>query len=731
MSNPRLKDYDSGINLHQVFQFGVFNLNAETGELRKHGVKLRLPDQPVQVLTLLLERSGEVISREEIQKRLWPENTYVDFDNAINSSVRKLRDALGDSADNPRFIETLSRRGYRFIAPVSRAPGLERQPAVEKREPIPKRRRNWWAVGIASAALIVGIAASILWRVEKTDNTSGEAPFPAVPLTGNPGFETGPSFSPEGTRVAYSWEEPGKHVSNIYVKLVGPGDPVRLTSGVDGDFGPAWSPDGRSIAFLRARAPFRAAVMITSAMGGQERELAEVTLNTRTILGHWRALEVPPPYLVWSSDGKWLLSTEQARPGESASLVRISVESGEKRVITSPPVHGNGDGALALSPDGKQLAFARSAGLFERDIYLLKLAEDASPKGEPRRLTAESKEIDGLSWTPDGQRLVFSSKRGGRLELWQLRVAGSGKAVRLNAPGEDPREVAVSKEGRHLVYSHQFFHYSVWRFPLSGKTAAPAAPLIASARSGHHSKYSPDGKQIAFESNRSGSDEIWVCNADGSNQVQLTSFRSWAGSPRWSPDGQKIAFDGNAAGNWDIYVINSHGGKPRRLTAGAANEYRPSWSHDGKWIYYASTQTGHVQVWKMPSSGGTAVQVTKNGGAVAFESTDGSDLYYTKGQGLWKVPVKGGGEVQVLRSLLGNAFAPVKRGIYFAQASAAPDGRVHINLLDFTTHAVKPITDLSVTFFSNEISVSPDEQYLLADQADRDTSELMIVENFY
>lgn len=148
--------YDSRIRIlpetdkqQPAFQFGVFEFDPWSGELRKHGIRLKLQDQPQQILTLLLERPGQVVTREEIQKRLWPENTYVDFDHAINSTVRKLRDAIGDSAENPRFIETLARRGYRFIAPVFRPTASndvsDAPPAIEGRSvavPLPHPKRS-------------------------------------------------------------------------------------------------------------------------------------------------------------------------------------------------------------------------------------------------------------------------------------------------------------------------------------------------------------------------------------------------------------------------------------------------------------------------------------------------------------------------------------------------------------------------------------------------------------
>jgi Tol biopolymer transport system component/DNA-binding winged helix-turn-helix (wHTH) protein len=720
------------------FQFGVFQLDPRSGELRKHGVRLKLQDQPLRILTLLLEHAGEVVAREDIQRRLWADNTYVDFDNAINSAVRKLREALADSPENPRFIETVTRRGYRFIAPVSRPttdqPTRLASPSSHEGFPLVdsptkvanNKRRVWWSTVGLITVLVAGIVL-LRWWVQKSDQASQE-PLPAVPLTGNSGYETYPTFSPEGTRVAFSWQQPGKHGANIYVKLIGPGDPVRLTKDPHRDFGPAWSPDGRYIAFLRATDPYHAAVMIIPAVGGKERQLAGVTFDVNDCL---MDCKVPPPFLAWSADAGSLLSLDQKAPNETYSIVRISVETGEKRILTSPPVQTNGDGSLAPSRDGKTLAFTRTLGL-ESDIYVASLSQDATSIGEPSRLTFDSREIDGLSWSADGRSLVFSSNRSGRRELWQIAAKADSKPARLTAAGDDPRNVVVSREGRHLVYSHNVFDSDVWRISLSGKSQEEAQNFISSTRIEFHAKYSPDGKRIAFESNRSGNNEIWISDANGSNPVQLTAFRNaWAGSPRWSPDGRKITFDCNAAGTWDIYVISSQGGKSTRLTTNEANEFRPSWSHDGNWIYYCSTRTGHGQVWKLPANGGAEVQVTRRGGYIAFESLSGEDLYYTKEHELWKTPVRGGDEVRVLKSPAEIYFAPAKRGIYFLEDTQSFDNTLSLKFLDYTTHAIKTIAAIPGPFADDEISVSPDEQWMLYGKTGRGGSELMLIENFH
>jgi Tol biopolymer transport system component/DNA-binding winged helix-turn-helix (wHTH) protein len=606
-----------GVEQQRAFRFGAFELDSHAGELRKHGVKLKLQDQPLQILALLLSRPGELVTREEIQKQVWPEGTYVDFDNAINTAIRKLRGALGDSASTPRFIETLSRRGYRFVASVSRSAITHREVAERSQKPenqtvtvtidehklTTKKRRRWWIVS-ATAGVFLATAITVSSWMAHSDRASSDSPLAAVPLTGNPGFEGFPTFSPEGTRVAFSWEQPGKNGPNIYVKLIGPGDPVQLTANPHGDLAPAWSPDGGHIAFLRAIDSYHAGVVIVSAAGGQERQLADICFDVNDVAGHWWFYRVPPPFLAWSADGRWLMSLEESAPLETYSIVRISVETGEKQTVTSPPMHTNGDGSLAVSPDGKTLAFTRTLGL-ERDIYVVSLSEDAMPFGEPRRLTFDGREIDGLSWTADGHSLVFSSTRGGRRELWRIPARSYSKAVRLTAAGDDPRNVAAARQGNRLVYSHEFLDSDVWRISLKGKSRGEAQGLISSTRLDYTAKYSPDGKRIAFESNRTGNHEIWMCNADGSKPVLLTAFRkAWAGSPRWAPDGRKIAFDCNAAGNLDIYVISAQGGKATRLTTDESNDFRPSWSRDGKWIYYCSTRTGHGQIWKVPSNGG-------------------------------------------------------------------------------------------------------------------------------
>jgi Tol biopolymer transport system component len=271
---------------------------------------------------------------------------------------------------------------------------------------------------------------------------------------------------------------------------------------------------------------------------------------------------------------------------------------------------------------------------------------------------------------------------------------------------------------------------NIWRVDLWNRAERPAA-FIASTREDDSPQYSPDGKRIAFQSDRSGKHEVWVCDADGLDAVQLVDM-DYAGSPRWSPDGERIAFDALIDGRWQIFTVSSGGSKPQRMTRSISNDIRPSWSHDGKWIYFGSSRKRRLEIWKMPTSGGDAVQVTKNGGDDQVESEDGRTIFYTKSSNddtrnressLWEIPADGGQEKQVLRSLLSQSYAVTQDGIYYV-ASAG------LQLLSFAGGGARLITKLDKEP-SKRMSVSPDGHWLLYGQIDRlGGSDLMLVENF-
>ena len=552
-----------------------------------------------------------------------------------------------------------------------------------------------------------------------------QAVLPAVkivPFTTFPGRELQPTFSPDGNQIAFAWNGERRDNFDIYVKLVNTATPpLRLTSNLADDFFPAWSPDGRQIAFVR-QVGSEISIFVVPALGGPERKLYSGSSAFLALYEYGNALS-------WSPDGKYLAFSGQGAPREPNSIFLLTLESLETRQITSPPAGFLGDSTPAFSPDGKLLAFVRGASSRDVEIYVMPAAG-----GEPKRLTFDNRSGRSLAWTADGKDIVFSLWFYGNLRLWRVSASG-GTPEQLTVGGEGGSTLAISRQGDRLAYSQESRDTDIWRIGASGSdgTLNPTR-LISSTRPDYGPQYSPDGKKIAFTSGRSGSNEIWVCDADGLNPVQLTSFAGPdVGSPRWSPDGRQIAFDSVATGNRDIFVISAEGGKPRHLTADSSDEVRPSWSRDGRWIYFGSNRTADWQVWKAPSEGGTASQLTRQGGREAFESFDGKFVYYTRGfgiAGIWKVPVGGGEELRVLDEAFQGFWALVDNGIYFANLKATPYPT--IDFFDFATGRTRRVAviEKELQLVSPSIAVSPDGRWILHAKVDRFESDIMLMENF-
>jgi Tol biopolymer transport system component len=285
----------------------------------------------------------------------------------------------------------------------------------------------------------------------------------------------------------------------------------------------------------------------------------------------------------------------------------------------------------------------------------------------------------------------------------------------------------ISRSPPRLVYNYQLWSENLWR--LDTRTGERKA-LISSMYAQQFPDYSPDGRKIAFQSNRSGNVEVWTCDTDGSNCQQITSFDGpQCGTPHWSPDSHWLALDSRAEGSPEIYVVAADGGKPRRITDHPSNNILPSWSHDGLWIYFTSDRSGRYEVWKVAGDGGEPVQVTRSGGYRTSESPDGKYLYYTKfspgyfSPGLFRMPAQGGEETQILEGPVEMHFGMAAKGVYFK-----PDSKT-IQFLDLASGKVRSITTLERSYYWG-LSVSPDGAYVVYSQNDRNDIGLMLVEGF-
>jgi Tol biopolymer transport system component/DNA-binding winged helix-turn-helix (wHTH) protein len=697
----------------RTVRFGRFEVDLFTAELFKAGRKVDLERQPFLVLALLLKRRGELVTRDELRAALWPDGSFVDFNQGLNVAVKKLRDALGDSSENPRFIETLSRRGYRFIAPIDWVQDKTAD-QVSQPEATQQSLSPWMWAG---AMLALATAILLYWRVGSSRSSdTANLELRPTPLTSYPGFERSPALSPDGRQVAFSWDGEGQNNSHIYLKLLDTANPVRLTKDPASDDMPTWAPDGRKIAFVRTEKSRRSAIRVIPALGGPEREVAELAPGECYTYGT----------LSWSPDGEWLAFADKDKPIDPFTLYMVSVATGEKRKITYVNKDLYGDALPAFSPDGHSLAFVRLKDYSVGDIYLRSLGG-----GQVRPLTHDGAGVFGLSWTADSKDLVFSSDRAGDARLWRIASSGGTPQPLLGISGPDAAR-GVSVRGHTLVFGRESSDQNIWRLPVQGpKMTGPPKQLSVSTRDDMNPQPSPDGKRIAFSSNRSGSLEIWVSDSDGLNPMQVTSIgrgtNVWA---TWSPDGRFLAFNSNISGNWGIYVVDSRGGRPRALTTRASEDAAPSWSRDGRWIYYQSNRSGTLQIWRISPQGGTPLQVTKSGGSRPAVSGDNKFIYYARSGGIWRVPADGGEEISVLSGIPdaeAGHWVAANGGLYFL---GHQDSRAVLNFMNFKTRRISPIMLVEKPWDVSALAVSPDGRSLLYDQIDQSGSDLMFVEKF-
>jgi Tol biopolymer transport system component len=418
-------------------------------------------------------------------------------------------------------------------------------------------RRTWVAVALVGVVAVVA-AAAWLW-LSRSRNAVPETTLASVPLTSFPGAEASPSFSSDGNYVAFAWNGAQQDNFDISVRMIGSGEPIRRTTDAADDFSPAWSPDGKQIAFLRNLGSSRLAVILMPPFSGAERRLADVQGTPGNYSGQMT--------LAWHlPEGKHLA----VRDGRA--LVLVSVETGEKQPLTTPPATAF-DFHPAFSPDGRSLIFARG-NVQASDLYRLSLDADITPRGEPTALTAGMGVTAHPVWTADGREIVFSAGVFA-LSLWRMPVAGPGTPHRMTSAGEMSMQ--------------------------------------------------PDGHYLVFDSRPQGQSDIFVVAASGGKPRQLTTNPATDQVPSWSPDGKWIYFSSNRSGRNEVWKIpagpTSVAEEAIQVTRNGG--HRPFGSADGKSVYYYNANSGSL--WRVPVDGGEETRVVES--ATAYFAVVKTGIY--------------------------------------------------------------------------------------------------------
>jgi len=593
-----------------------------------------------------------------------------------------------------------------------------------------KRRtgtRSPWLTRSLAPLILIAVAV-VYWAVGPSPGPGRPEPatLHVVPFTALPGLEEFPDFSPEGGRIVYSRQEPGK-APDLFVQQLGPGNPYQLTQDDYYERFPRWSPDGQVIAFARFL-PERQKVAIVTvpALGGTETTLTEVSLS--------RGREPTDDYGVtgisWAPDGQHLAVSFRPEGEDEARVFRWGLKTATLEPITSPPDGILGDFQAVFSPDGSRIAFFRRLEYARWFLYLQPLSVDV-----PKLLTPGSfQNACGLTWSPNGKEIVFSAGPRQKESLWSLGVS-DGALVKLSGLGESmsKRWPSSSPDGNRLAFSEMpASNFDIWRIE---RPELNPQPLVASTRWDGRPRFSPDGERLVFCSDRTGFVEIYTCAKEGSKILQVTDLRAECGSPTWSPDGLRIAFDSTADGNSDLYVIVPGTGAPSRIAGDPAEDAMPSWSRDGRHLYYHSNRSGEFQIWKANLDTGEQVQITRNGGWYAQESSDGRFVYFQKSDigKLWRMPEGGGAEVLVLDTPIHSwSWAVTPGGIYFlSREQRAESWSMKVRHLDFSSDDIREVFTVQVPERPVGLTVSPNQhEFVFGLTFANDNSDIMLMDQF-
>ena len=704
-------------------RFEGFEADLHTEELSRAGGRLRLPHQSFQVLAMLLEKAGEPLHARSFAPGCGPPAHWSSTTRDLNAAVNRLREALGDSAEAPRFIETLPKRGYRFIAAIdppaasppvalSGSTDLTDKLSVQYRplqsRPTRSRRKVLVAAAIGLSVILAAVTISML-----TDRSLTRLPFgrQVVPFTSLPGRETTPTFSPDGNHIAFAWNEgtDAGHLFDLYVKSLGSERLLRLTHHPSRWIRPAWSPDGSAIAFVR-QVEQQAGIFVIPALGGSERNIVSNGLTVGGII-----------QISWSPDGHQLAYSAYGALGVPRVFL-VSLQTLNTWPLSPAPKCLSAV-EPAFSPDGKQLALACISGASVYTIDVVGL-----PDGPVRSLASMSGEPQGLVWAADGSRLIFSNDPGDGGELWQLTLNGRLEQLPF---GEDGSAPAVAARSGRMVYVRGRKTVDIWRADLTAAHPEESAvKLIYSTRTQAIPRYSHDGTHIAFQSNRSGSVEIWMTDAQGADPDRLTSFNGpFISAPSWCSDGRRIAFDARVSGIPAIYLEDISERVPRKLVISRGNLSRPVWSQDCRWLFASDAQE---MLYRIPSSGGQAERFTDLPSTYDVVVADRLIFNVPEANGvvLWSKPA-GGGPQTPLDGMpevgYDDAWAATTAGIYYTDSSSTP---ISVNFYEFasrTRRMLMTLREAPIPGGGPGITVSPDGRWLLYSQSGDEQSEIMLV----
>jgi Tol biopolymer transport system component/DNA-binding winged helix-turn-helix (wHTH) protein len=546
----------------QKIRFGAFELDRQTAELYKNGAKLKLQGQPIAVLTLLLEHPGELVTREQIRQHLWPEDTFVDFEHSLNTHIKKLRQVFDDDAETPRYIETLPRRGYRFIGKIETVPNgseavVDRTTApvdepdtskeVPPSEPKPTAKLARWKYAILVALILASAAGALYWVFRP--RTPIVTAIRQLTHTGRHKFGYVVS---DGTGVYFNEIKDGK--TQVAEVSTAGGEVSYLDTQVDNSSVQDISPDGSELLVGIRGGP--GPVWIVPLPAGSPRRIAGEFIGGSFLPGSSQIVYV--------------------QPSDFLHLFASDIDGGNAHPLLQLP-RDPATSHFVISPDGSTIRYDTADG---------KIWESRIDGTQKHLLSQAFRETGCMNWTAGNKLFLLSSPKELVFNVWAISESGwlrgrEPQPVQLTfGPVSFPCAVA-SRDGKQIYALGQTRRGELSIYD----TQAGMFRKYLNGISAGSTDFSPDGQWVAYVTHPQGN--LWRSRLDGSDRRQLTfSPMGPILVPRWSPDGRFLAFM-----EWGvqkkIYLVSADGGAPMLLLSGDFQPTDPNWSPDGKFLVYA------------------------------------------------------------------------------------------------------------------------------------------------
>jgi DNA-binding winged helix-turn-helix (wHTH) protein/Tol biopolymer transport system component len=701
-----------------IYRFGAFELDLRSAELRKNGVKLKLQEQPRQVLVHLLQRPGEVVSRDELRSLLWTDDTFVDFEIGLNTAVKRLRETLGDSANSPKFVGTLPRRGYKFIAPVEILFGGNGDPPRAVIEPARRQPKSSVRLAYVAAFTLAFVSAGLLWgRLPHLPRVSK-----ALQITNDAKAKKSTNlFVTDGIRLYFVEGAPWAGGSEITQVSATAGGSTQIVTSL------------KEVLKIYAISQDRSELLVANGVAvgadsetGRPDSAAELWVQPLPAGTPHRVGNVYATDACWTPDGMHILYAN----GQALMTAEKDGSSPRELAKVAGVVRG-----LRYSPDGRRIRFY----VVRRPEYDPSSLWEIDANGEHLHLLLPGWKESPFqccgNWSPDGNYYYFRAGHGMDQAIW---VMPERRFIFAGGPGTPSRLISgplrlsapvPSGDGKRLFVIGEELRVELVRYDSKTRRFDPYLPGISAGPF----ELSPDHKSIAYVSYPDMS--LWRSRPDGSDKMQLTFPPVRAYGPRWSPDGSKIAYmDVQFYRPGKISFLSSSGGPPQRIPSPDPNEVQqdPNWTLDSKSLIFGKSkpsEKGLFAIFRLdlgsgklsfiPNSDGlNSPRVSPDGRFIsAFTNSTTELMLFDTNTTLWSSLAKG-------EQFGDNLWSHDGKYVYLRESSKGSPRLIRVRIKDGLLEDVLGLKDIPqlVDFFTAWIGLTPEDAPVLI--RDRSVQEI-------